>query len=98
MYSKHPNKNYKVRNKYDTAEFPPGGIDKPLAGPMPNRGQSLNTGYGTTRPQLRQGYNNASQPAQRYYHDMYGTPSPQRSGSLGVKEGFLRRSTIPNER
>ncbi len=75
-------------SEYDTGILPPG--DDVGGAALPNKGQSLNRGYGASQAEMERGHSTAPQP------DMYESPKPQRD--FYADEGFVRRPTGSVER
>ncbi len=86
-------KNWSFDNdsEYDTGVLPPGGPD--AGGPaLPNRGQSLNHGYGASHADLVRGHASPAQPP------VYERTNPQRERSYDAEKGFVSRPIVSTER
>ncbi len=85
---KRNNWNFKNDNEHDTGVLPPG--DDVGGGALPNKGQSLNRGFGASQADLERGYASPPQP------ETYESPHPQRR--YPAEEGFVRRPIGSSER
>lgn len=84
----------KKRDQHDTGVLPPGGD---VGGAdLPNRGQSLNRGYGAGDDATRRrGHHTPAQP------ETFDSPHPQRERGPSKRDlgrGFINRSPFADER
>lgn len=85
------NWNFAHDNECDTGVLPPGDDVMPGQS-LPNKGQSLNRGFGATQADLVRGHASPPQPP------VYERPNPQRRRSYDDEKGFVDRPIGSTER